>query len=655
MSSTLSTGTGTGSGTSTPRERSGSAAGLPAGTADPEAAVDVEDEDAGPKLTDAEAARVRDLADVPISDLEAHDAEVVRAIALFFDNDFKGALAVMQSQSDRDALYALGEGTFSMLKAMTTFDPDHIATATTLLQRAEALASTQYKLATPKTNSFRLTKWIRGGASYLAQTTGLAAAPKLTPGQLRSTIVRAEASLISSFLYLFQESLMAFVKAGLGLRKSQTNYAQAWQTYQALADAGGDAQVATAMDQHTREGIQFGIGALNVVLAILPSKVARVISILGYKGDRDLGFGLIEKAAASDGVRAPIATLFMGGYHAVLSSFAPSVLGPAMLPVAARHLTGALRHFPRSPFHLLLLARVARTARDLPRSDALLHAAQSAASGAWPELALLAMYEEAVNAMAQLDWSRAADRCAHLRANTYWSVAFFTYAEAACRAMAGDEGRARELMKLAPTYVTRKYGGKVISVEQWILKKAAVFEGRESISEYLPGFEILLIWNMFATMPHSALVACRDRVLAALDLRREDEVDALAVLHLVLATVERELGNWEAAGRSLEYAVDAGVEVETWVPPFATYARAVTGLAEAVSAAGDGDDLREAVQKADADVKRAGKANDYCFEFRLAFRIHLVGLTFDEWLARDGGVPRSVLTMPTAAELFGDS
>lgn len=63
------------------------------------------------------------------------------------------------------------------------------------------------------------------------------------------------------------------------------------------------------MDSDTLEGIQFGVGALNVALAILPAKIAKMVSILGVRGDKRVGYALLEMAARGGGVRAPIAQL----------------------------------------------------------------------------------------------------------------------------------------------------------------------------------------------------------------------------------------------------------------------------------------------------------------------------------------------------------
>ncbi|KAI9220706.1 hypothetical protein BC828DRAFT_382876 [Blastocladiella britannica] len=625
-------------------------------------------------LNDADKVAVVDVSPLSIPELEALDADMLRAIDLFFDNNTDGALAVIRVRARQDALYALGEGIFSMIKAMTTFDMDHIATAADLLNHAEALAAAQLKLAaaaaaaaTSSSSSSKLGGWFKGGAAMLGLGSA-AAAPPLTPAQLRSTVIRAESSLIASFLYLFQESVMAFVRAGLGIRKSQNNYATAWKEYQArvaavVAAGNGPSSPREAldrsMDQDTREGVQFGIGSLNVILSILPSKVSRLISILGYAGDKHLGFALLEEATVSTGVRAPIATLFMGGYHAVLSSFAPSVLGPTMLPIAARHLTHALTRYPHSLFHLLLTARAARTARALATSDALLHRALSRATSAWPEIARVLEFEACMNAMVRLDWPEALRIARDLQARTYWSPAFFAYTVAVCAAMAGAEHdtEVRKRLAACPDLVVRKFGGKVISVEQWVVKKCGVWKDRDAtVGEWVPGLEILLIWNLFGCMPVPTLTAAYAKIVDALDRAASaEDPDALVVLYCILGAVEKERRDWAAATRALESIaeIEDQVKVETWVPPLAAYLRGVVALGQAVDENRQGAELRDAVETAKTWMGKAGKYSDFCFEYRLAFRIHLVTIQLNEWLGAET-LAAEMMRMPDAKDLFGD-
>ncbi|KNE71786.1 hypothetical protein AMAG_16091 [Allomyces macrogynus ATCC 38327] len=582
------------------------------------------------QLTQDEEARVEDIGALSVQQLEQHDAEVLVGIDLFFQNQFDAAHAIMRKKSAEDALFALADGLFAILKALTTFDPDAIQAALSTLQRAEALASTQYKLATPKPTGSKLGQWIRGGASFLAQSTGLSDSAPLAPGQMRSTVIRAEAALLSSTLHLFQESILGMVRSGLCLRKAQKSYSQAWAQYNKGVKEG---EVEKRIDLHTRSGVLFGIGGINMGLSILPAKVLKVIAILGVKGNKQLGFDLLRAASATNGARAVVASLFMSGYNAIHSSFAPELLGPSMVPVALRELLPWVRKFPSSPFHLLMLARALRTAGLLPEADLYLDRAYTAQS-LWPELALLCAYEQGINAMMRLQWDRAAAVFADLGKRAYWSPAFFVFAEGACRAMAGDVTGARACMERAPAKVVRKYGGRVISVEQYILRKVELYAGRDAFNMYNPGLELLLIWNAYPMMSCPDLATCRATVLATLDqlaAQGDADHDALAVQHLILAAIEKALGDTVAATRSLEYVLeDLTVASESWVPPFAAYHRAVL---EVAVGAENGEAVAEVLARGRKWLGRAGKATEFNFEFRLALRIHLATLQLDEWAA----------------------
>jgi hypothetical protein len=52
----------------------------------------------------------------------------------------------------------------------------------------------------------------------------------------------------------------------------------------------------TEIDPHFRSGVYLGVGMSNIILSLLPGRLASVIELFGYKGDRKLGLELLLKA-----------------------------------------------------------------------------------------------------------------------------------------------------------------------------------------------------------------------------------------------------------------------------------------------------------------------------------------------------------------------
>lgn len=133
--------------------------------------------------------------------------------------------------------------------------------------------------------------------------------------------------------------------------------------------------------------------------------------------------------------------------------------------------------------------------------------------------------------------------------------------------------------------------------------------------------ELLFIWNMYATMAPIHLDLVATQVSDALDVfASESDANILAILYVVLAAVEKERHNWEAANRALEWIREHedDIDVETWVGPMAAYLQGVVGLSEALEQARKGGqvDLKEAVKEALTWMGKAAKYSDFVFEFR---------------------------------------
>jgi hypothetical protein len=165
-----------------------------------------------------------------------------------------------------------------------------------------------------------------------------------------------------------------------------------------------------------------------------------------------------------------------------------------MFPVSANYLSKGIREYPRSPLHLILASRVLRGCLEGDLADEVLTFAGTVQTE-WPELNLLVSFEKAMAAMIRLDWKEAAERFAVLKAATYWSPAFFSFSEACAQCMVGKVSEAQALCLETPSLVTRKFGGRVISVEQYILSKCELYGKRPGRSMFLPGLGTVVFTN----------------------------------------------------------------------------------------------------------------------------------------------------------------
>lgn len=173
---------------------------------------------------------------------------------------------------------------------------------------------------------------------------------------LHAALVTAESQLMGALLLLLQENTVSYVKARLALPRAARCHtiftqpapprhratAQAglavrsgWKLYQRchrtiveqrITDpevvAGAPRRAASVRARTAlltvATATYFGVGVFNVVISILPPVVLRLVQVLGFSGDRELGLRLLRECLSLNAIRSPIAAFALLFYHVVL-------------------------------------------------------------------------------------------------------------------------------------------------------------------------------------------------------------------------------------------------------------------------------------------------------------------------------------------------
>jgi hypothetical protein len=98
----------------------------------------------------------------------------------------------------------------------------------------------------------------------------------------------------------------------LNMRTTLTIYRQLGEyldVMDAEAAAKGLGAIDTSIDTHFRSGVYLGVGMCNIVLSLIPGKLATLVEMFGYKGDRKLGLELLMKVGGwVEGEDEPLVT-----------------------------------------------------------------------------------------------------------------------------------------------------------------------------------------------------------------------------------------------------------------------------------------------------------------------------------------------------------
>ncbi|CAO3616446.1 unnamed protein product [Mucor hiemalis] len=549
-----------------------------------------------------------DPKDIPVNVLkpreqEAADEPVREGMKYLFDNKFMKAKSVFQTKASIDPLYALGLGAMAFIKAIMTYHDSDVEMAMTALATAYTIAKTQldntsFKKPFKDTVSTYLTTLLSSNSTGLPTNPPSSAMPNssggvsspnafIPNGDLRAHVVKAECCLLMGILQMTQESVVGYLKCGLNLRRAYKSYSVVWQEYKRMGQ-----EYTKYMDRDTVSAIQFGIGAVHLILSSMPPKILKIFSALGWKSDKQLGFALLKLCLEGKGIRAPLASLTLLAYYSVLTSFAPQLYAKDMMSPAIECLLDAQSNHPNSCFFLFFAARIARVARNLPLSTQSFTFAAESSRGEWAEVAMKQMsdYEIGFNLALQLNWEGAAGYFEQLSQEKYWSPAFSKYFVGACHEMMGL--RTEAILCFAEVPHLAKQGERKTYIDAYVQKKVEFFQksGYQDMDFSLPGLEILLVLNAFEDMENDALEKCLELVQHTLEMVYErekieytirlrelvpvsnppDYYDQRAVLLLTKASILNSLERYDETIAHLNWILDhkEHIKEETWVVPF---------------------------------------------------------------------------------------
>ncbi|KAF9159155.1 hypothetical protein DFQ26_006851 [Actinomortierella ambigua] len=569
------------------------------------------------------------------------DEPMLYGVKIFFENQFVEAQRIFSTQDQTNPVFTLGSGALAFLKACMTFNEADIQEAIRILQHAETLATAQIHAAPKKSVSLSssISKFVSSGWNNYFGSNGSksnkSSAPStpeppppkhMTNGEVRARVIRAESLLLTALIQLFQESMMSYLKAGLNIRKGYKSYENVWSEVNGMG-----AESDTLVDKNTLGGIQFGMGTINIVLASMPAKILRIISTFGYTGDKALGFDLTQKCIEGRGIRSPLGSLLFLSYYTILAGFAPNVLGDRNIPLADKCLDDALKTYKESAFFLYFAGRNNRLKGEIDESTAAFELASSKATPEWgQELQRLCDYELGLNYAIKLEWTKAMPYFERLAQENYWSTAFFLYFKAACLENAGRRDEALKTYQLIPGLMNRKFGGRTIQVELYVLRKIKLFESNGFLTN-LPALEILLIWNTFSSMTRANLEICLSQVEKQIGLTRTTTtLDTVVVLKTIRGSILHQLGRHKEADDCLKWVVELNptrIQEEKWVLPFACWEAGNGYWMQDKDVAGDGR-----WKRAKAMWDKAMTFTGYEFEFRLSIRVHAAMMKVDDLL-----------------------
>ncbi|ORX61966.1 hypothetical protein DM01DRAFT_1392099 [Hesseltinella vesiculosa] len=595
------------------------------------------------------------------ADQEVQDETVATAIHYLFSNQFMKAKHLLEKEAATDPLHSLGLGSMLFLKAIMTDEPGAHQECLDALMYTYDLTASQLEATVRQHSIFghsvfqylhHCYYYLKCGNQHITShpSPTNAAEAYTSNGILRAHVIKAECCLQMAIIYLMQGSYVGYLQCGVNLRRAYSSYYYVWQEHQRMDQVHSD-----FLDQDTLSGLQFGIGAIHLILDALPPSIRRLVSSFTWKPEKPLGFALLHLCKQKNRIRSPWASLLLLAYYTTLTSYCPEMLTMEYTQPAIEVLLETQQLYPHSALILFFAGRTSRLGSNLTLStQSFLYAIEISKSD-WAEQAMhhLCTFEMTFNAMLQLDWDSAIDQLDVLLDQQYWSPMVLHYLRGASLAMRGqqtdailDYAHVLSMATAASTSVpfsksafssppATTHDQSLVDLQQYVIKKVQFFEqsGYQDCGLSLAALEYVAIMDGFTWMAapsldecHTLVDRCLEQIMEMQQLeymirKREIDpetplstfVDQRAALLWLKATLLNVAGRYEEAIPHVNWIVDHSddIEVDRWLLPF-TYWQA--GLI-----AWHMDNRTHARQL----WEQACCYKHYPFETRLTMKIHL--------------------------------
>lgn len=183
------------------------------------------------------------------------------------------------------------------------------------------------------------------------------------------------------------------------------------------------------MDAYIHSSTYLFFGLLQTMLSLIPPAMSRLLSIIGFHGDRTLGLSLLWRASTFDNLNGAMAAVILLSYYTGLVAYLDILpaSGPGAFPSErCKELIRVMKErYPKSTLMLLQEVRMLTTERELGRAVEIIGGAQDSKL---VQLRALQCFEKSLDCMYAHRWLECADgfeRCVTLNNWSHVSVMLF--------------------------------------------------------------------------------------------------------------------------------------------------------------------------------------------------------------------------------------
>ncbi|XP_032450191.1 tetratricopeptide repeat protein 39A isoform X4 [Lynx canadensis] len=422
-------------------------------------------------------------AGTPVSSLHEALDQCMTALDLFLTNQFSEALSYLKPRTKESMYHSLTYATILEMQAMMTFDPQDILLAGNMMKEAQTLCQ-RHRKKSSVTDSF----------SNLVHRPTM---DQFTEEEIHAEVCYAECLLQRAALtFLQDENMVSFIKGGIKVRNS-------YQTYKELDSLVQSSQYCKGENhRHFEGGVKLGVGAFNLTLSMLPTRILRLLEFVGFSGNKDYGLLQLEEGASGHSFRAVLCVMLLLCYH----TFLTFVLGTGNVNIeeAEKLLNPYLKRYPKGAIFLFFAGRIEAIKGNvdtaIQRFEECCEAQQH-----WKQFHHMCYWELMWCFTYKGQWKMAYFYADLLSKENSWSKATYIYMKAAYLSMFGKEDYKPfgddevELFRAVPG-LKLKIAGKSLPTEKFAIRKSRRYLSPKPISLPIPALEMMYIWNGYAVI-----------------------------------------------------------------------------------------------------------------------------------------------------------
>ncbi|KAJ8270123.1 hypothetical protein GJAV_G00110620, partial [Gymnothorax javanicus] len=464
--------------------------------------------------------------EAPRSSLAAALEDCIAALDLFLQNRFEEALSHLQPRKKDSMYHALTFATIRQMQAMMTFDPADIMTAGNTMKDAQSLCQ-------------RLRK-----KPSLANKA-------LTEEELHAELCYAECLLQRAAIgFLQDENMISFIKGGIKVKNGYQIYKELHSMLQTRGPTQGENH------RHFESGVNLGMGAFNLMLSLLPTRMLRLLEFVGISGNKECGLQQLEEGATASTFRAFLCSMMLLCYHTFMSFILGT--GEGDVGEAERHLKPYLEKYPNGAIILFFAGRIEVVKGNLDAAIARFEACCEAQEQ-WKQFHHMCYWELMWCFTYKRHWKMAYFYCDLLSKENPWSKATYAYMKGAYLSMMTAVDRKVlgetevQLFRKVPG-LKQKIAGKSLPTEKFAIRKARRYLPDNHVPLPVPPLEMMYIWNGYTVIATNkelteGMLETLDEAQKQLDQqpKTDTSIDDQCVLSLLRGLCLKNLGRTQEA------------------------------------------------------------------------------------------------------------